>query len=273
VVPGVGRIHFDWKRPYFGDGGRDHTVWRSDNNLNQKGVFYLYQAHREPRPGLICSNWITSAELDLEGPLATEWQDFRCAIINNGVQLLMRSDELKWTGDNSSGRISVKNVYEAIENKKQNYVIGGWRKFLWSWDCPLKLKLFTWLVAENKILTWENLQHRGFMGPSYCILCKKNKETMFHLFVECPFTCAVWERVKKSINNLGAWTGNSISECFKNWKLQNSAYPTLPIFICWYIWIERNLAIFEDGSPSIHKVVFLSLLVMGDYKSPIKIRL
>jgi hypothetical protein len=50
-------------------------------------------------------------------------------------------------------KISVKNVYVAMEKKKWNFVIGGWRKSMWSWDCPLKIKLFTWLVAENKILT------------------------------------------------------------------------------------------------------------------------
>jgi hypothetical protein len=66
--------------------------------------------------------------------------------------LLLRPDELKWTGGDSSGRISVKNAYEAIEKKKHVFMIGGWRKSLWSWDCPLKLKLFTWLVVENKVL-------------------------------------------------------------------------------------------------------------------------
>jgi hypothetical protein len=92
------------------------------------------------------------------------------------------------------GTISVKNVYVATEKKKWNFVIGGWRKYLWSWDCPLKIKLFTWLIAENKILTWEILQHRGFIGPSYCHLCRKSKETTYHLFVECSFALAVWER-------------------------------------------------------------------------------
>jgi hypothetical protein len=120
--------------------------------------------------------------MELEDHLALEWKDFRCALINTGVQLLMRRDELKWIGGDSSKMITVKNVYEATEKRKRSYVIGGWRKSLWSWDCPLKINIFTSLVAENKILTWENLHHRGFIGSSYCILCNKNKETMYHLF-------------------------------------------------------------------------------------------
>jgi hypothetical protein len=195
VVPGMGESILIGKDCILGMG--DATILSGDliSSLNLKGVHYLYQANFEPRPRMICSNWITSDELDLEGQLASKWKNFRCALINTGVQLLMRPEKLKWMGGDSSGLISVKNVYEATEKKKQNFVIGGWRKSLWYWDCSLKLNLFTWLVAENKILTWENLQHRGFNGPSYCILCKKSKETMHHLFVECSFSHAVWERV------------------------------------------------------------------------------
>jgi hypothetical protein len=46
------------------------------STLNQKGVHYLYQAYCEPRRGMICSNWYTSDELELEGHLASEWKTF-----------------------------------------------------------------------------------------------------------------------------------------------------------------------------------------------------
>jgi hypothetical protein len=238
--------------------------------INLKGVFYLFQASSAPRPGLLCPNWLTSVDLELEGHLALEWTSFRCALIYNGVQLVTRPDELRWTGGDASGLITVKNIYEATEKRKRSYVIGGWWKSLWTWDFPLKLNLFIWLVAENKILTWENLQRRGFIGPSYCILCKQSKETVFHLFAECPFALVVWEKVFTSLNCSGAWSGNSISECFKNWISLNTSPPTLSAFICWFIWIDQNHAIFEDRLPSAHKVAFQSLLAVGDYSSPVK---
>jgi len=220
---------------------------------------------------MICSNWYTSDELELEGNLASERNTFHRALINIGVQMHVRPDELKWTSGNSSALISVKNVYEATKKKKRNFVIGGWRKSMWSCNCPLKIKLFTWLVVENKILTWENLQHRGFNGPSYCILCKKSKETTHHLFFECSFLIAVWERVKTSIKLSRAWVGNFITKCFKNWKAQIFLYPTLSAFICWYIWMKKNSAIFEDRIPSFQKVDFQSLSAMGDYNSKLKV--
>jgi hypothetical protein len=70
-----------------------------------------------PRPGSLGDYWVTSDDLDLQGTLAQEWQTYRRAIINNGIKLGPGPDVLKWTGD-SSGRITVKNVYEAVEGKK-----------------------------------------------------------------------------------------------------------------------------------------------------------
>jgi hypothetical protein len=63
---------------------------------------------------------------------------------------------------------------------------------MWKWNVPLKIKLFTWLLAENKILSWEILQRRGFSGPGICLLCKLNVETTQHLFLDCDFAVEVW---------------------------------------------------------------------------------
>jgi len=114
------------------------------------------------------------------------------------------------------------------------------------------------------------MQNKGFESPDYCLLCKKNLETIFYLFVECPFTCSVWERIKSNLKFSGAWTGKSMSEGFKNWRLLFSSYLTLLTYIYWNIWIEQNLVIFENWLPFVQKVVLLSLLLMVDYKIPIK---
>jgi hypothetical protein len=62
------------------------------------------------------------------------------------------------------------------------------------------------------------------------------------------------------------WTGSSVKECFENWAIQNQNFPSLPAFICWFIWLERNMAIFESRSPSIEKIYFLSLGVVSSYR-------
>jgi hypothetical protein len=110
--------------------------------------------------------------------------------------LLDRPDVLKWTDGDYSGQLTAKNVCNALETKQWINMIGGWRKKLWVWDCPQKLKLFVWLIAENKILTWGNLQHRGIIWPVLCHLCKSNWESINHVFVNFSFTISIWDKIK-----------------------------------------------------------------------------
>jgi hypothetical protein len=68
--------------------------------------------------------------------MVDEWDSYRRHLIDSGIKLVDRPDELIWIGGDNSGQISVKNVYEALSNKIWNYKIGGWRRMLWTWDCP-----------------------------------------------------------------------------------------------------------------------------------------
>jgi hypothetical protein len=165
-------------------------------------------------------------------------------------------------------------VYNAVATKLWKFKTGGWRKKLWKWDCPLKIKLFAWLVVENKILTWKNLQKRGWVGPGICHLCKGKRESgkhlFVHLFVNFPFTISVWNKVKLSLKYTNGWYGQTMNECFENWAKQNFDYPTLPAFICWFIWLERNKTIFEVGTPSIQKIVFQAIEAVSIYRKKVK---
>jgi hypothetical protein len=76
----------------------------------------------------------------------------------------------------------------------------------------------------------------------------------------------VWERVKNDLNLSDGWSGQLVNEFFENWVKQNFAFPTLPAFICWFIWLDRNKTIFESGTPSIQKIVFLSLGAVGNHR-------
>jgi hypothetical protein len=117
----------------------------------EKGYTFLFQAQKNPQVGRIILNWYTSEDLDLTGHLQAEWNLYRCELINNGVLLQSKSDSLKWSGGNKSGMITVKNIYMATENLKWIYKSGGWQMALWGWNVPLKVKLFIWLLAENKL--------------------------------------------------------------------------------------------------------------------------
>lgn len=44
------------------------------------------------------------------------------------------------------------------------------------------MNAFLWLISREVILTWNNLQKRGWIGPWICTLCSKAEENIDHIF-------------------------------------------------------------------------------------------
>jgi hypothetical protein len=180
--------------------------------------------------------------------LAKEWDLYCRGLAEAGIMLLERPDELNWIGGDKSGIISVKNIYGALASKIWSQKSLGWRRTMWKWDLTLKIKLFTWLALENKILTWDNLQGRGWEGPNICYLCLKEPESINHLLVNCPFTQKVWQRIIGGLKMRTIWGGPSLNDCFDSWIKKEPTYQILPCFICWNIWLERNKLSLKMGA-------------------------
>jgi hypothetical protein len=75
------------------------------------------------------------------------------------------------------------------------------------------------MVAENRILTWEVLQKKGWQGPGICPLCRNNNEDIDHLFVHCSFTHTVWAITSFFLNVKKWWTGNTFNDCIASWVM------------------------------------------------------
>jgi hypothetical protein len=142
-----------------------------------------------------------------------------------------------------SGRVSAKNVYNALAALSWNSSIPTWRQRLWKATCPLKYKLHTWLMLEQKLLFWDQLQRRGWEGPSRCALCAQDADSSLHVLVNCPFTKNLWTSTSAALKIQNHWTGTSIISCFKNW-IHNS---TLTI-CCHYTYV--GMSGFPEMPPS-----------------------
>jgi hypothetical protein len=96
------------------------------------------------------------------------------------------SDILRW-GYSPMGMFTVKEAYFLHENfhtqPKEHIWNIIWKSKLWP-----KISTFLWLMVQNRILTWDNLRKRGFIGPSICHLCQQQEETMEHIFNQCPLS-------------------------------------------------------------------------------------
>jgi hypothetical protein len=98
---------------------------------------------------------------------------------------------------------------------------------------------------EQRILTWDNLIKRGFLGPSICVLCKKSEETVLHLFGECSFINGIWQTITKELKLVNSWQGGQIEVSLQNWLRVKENWKEIPCFICWEVWKHRNLLFFK----------------------------
>jgi hypothetical protein len=100
-----------------------------------------------------------------------EWDIFWLALADSCAILQETKDRLMWIGGDLSGVPSVVFFYRSICTTKNLVKAEKWRMLLWKWNIQLKIKLFLWLAMEWKILTWDLLQRRGWVGPRKCPLC------------------------------------------------------------------------------------------------------
>jgi hypothetical protein len=170
--------------------------------------------------------------------LEEEWDEFYQELSRIGIYLHNIEDQLLWAGGDSSGLISVRDIYSAVSNTVNNTTTTSWCKHLWILKIPLKVKLFIWLADNNRISTWDNLQKKGWNGPSQ--LCFKEEESMIHIIIQCQFARQVWNKIAHEYHFTYAWTGISISDCFAHWTSSERSFKFLPPLVIWYIWMERT---------------------------------
>ena len=106
-----------------------------------------------------------------------------------------------------------KMFYRALANKCWTITFDRWRHKIWRGDCSLKIKLFAWLMFENKLLMWSNLQSRRWVGPGRCILCKSHTESVAHVFINYTFFRSVWQLISPALLPGSIWAGPNVPSC------------------------------------------------------------
>lgn len=100
-----------------------------------------------------------------------------------------------WGNHLFDGGIAAFEAYEHITSCTQSLPYVDLSAHLWTWEAPLKILCFSWLILHNLILTWDTLLKNGFVGPGRCSLCKSYWEDFLHLFILCPFTLDIGKKV------------------------------------------------------------------------------
>jgi len=116
-----------------------------------------------------------------------EWDRYVISLNIMGITLTSRADLFLWYYNKVDGVVTSKLVYDYLSAMKNVNLSKWWGHSIWSWNVPLKIKCFIWLVLHNRILTWDNLRRRDWKGSGICSLCRTNMESIPHLFIQCSF--------------------------------------------------------------------------------------
>ncbi len=173
--------------------------------------------------------------------------------LNNLVRslnLTASMDTIFWRwnfkGNFSTGSAYLFLVHDGVDDRRIRH--------LWNIKIPLRIKIFLWLVARNRLPTADFLANRGWIGPSICPLCRRDVEYLDHLLFRCSYSREVWSSLffghQRTCRKLLGETGDLATR----WRRikgtqEGSALVDINLWIaatCWELWKERNNRIFEN---------------------------
>jgi len=192
-----------------------------------------------------------------EAPPTQQWDNFTKELKTRKLREAAGPDILRW-GYTTKGQYTIKEGYY-IQSQQINQIAQPLWKNIWAQKHWPKVQYFLWLLSHRRILTWENLQKRGMIGPSYCVFCQTDNETTEHLLNNCPLVQPIWRNLELLFRQTDK-NNDSIVDTINNWRkgryqcqVINRAWTLSLGFILWNIWKERNQRTFQDiAQPLLH---------------------
>jgi hypothetical protein len=155
------------------------------------------------------------------------------------VNLNDEIDALYWCYE-KSGTFSSHSCYAIINFRG---VTPMYIPAIWNIRVPPKVKIFLWLLADNKLAIIDNLNKRGMHKPVQCCFCAEN-EAISHLFFECVVAKAVWSMVCEFLNIV---VGDSYISVASKWLSREKHYSVniITIAVLRGLWLTRNDMVFQ----------------------------
>ena len=109
--------------------------------------------------------WYTADDINIAIDWKVLWEEFTSNLEGARIRINSCSDRLVWDYNHVDGSITANLIYDSIVYASSPPIGCPLLALVWSGIMPLKISCFIWLTLENKILTWNNLQKRGWIGP------------------------------------------------------------------------------------------------------------
>jgi zinc-binding in reverse transcriptase len=182
----------------------------------------------------------------LSGVLLLEFNSL-CTMVGK-ISLSLDRDKLRWWLS-ESGKFTISEVYSWFTFRG---VTDSSADIWWTLPIPLIVKVFMWLVTQNKILTKHNLMKRGWVGSTLCTMCDET-ETVSHLFLMCNFAEQIWFWMGKCQHYYIYWNNFSNVMAFAATLSGNMQKYFLVVLssVCWSLWKHHNFMVFEKVAASL----------------------
>ncbi|KAK1308913.1 hypothetical protein QJS10_CPA09g00413 [Acorus calamus] len=124
---------------------------------------------------------------------------------------------------------------------------------IWQAKIPLKVKCFVWFLLQNRLVT---KVFRARWRPSEatdCPLCRREAETIEHLFCQCPVASKLWAKLVGALGRpLRFRSMEELWEEARRMRKKNDRSKIYKVWLSlipadtWAIWTMRNDVIFKD---------------------------
>lgn len=132
-------------------------------------------------------------------------------------------DQLYWIWS-TSACYSAKSLYDVM-------MAGGKTisefKQTWNFKIPPTVRIFAYLLFQGKILTHDVMERRGFNCDMGCITCDNcSMETAMHLFFQCRFAIALWNRMAALLGHRIMWPDHTVRLTYlTSWRRRMTNIP------------------------------------------------
>ncbi|KAJ8420951.1 hypothetical protein Cgig2_010780 [Carnegiea gigantea] len=156
-------------------------------------------------------------------------------------------DDLGWM-ETPSGKLSVKSALALLRNERNMIYNPMWR-WVWHFKVPQRIKLFTWILPHDKLLTNTTRARRHLTTDPSCRECGASLEDSEHILRFCLKARDVWASLKAigldfvfDELNFMEWLIHNIRGSYADRDWSTKFLMTL-----WYLWKWRCLTCLNDS--------------------------
>ncbi|KAJ9553884.1 LOW QUALITY PROTEIN: hypothetical protein OSB04_017929 [Centaurea solstitialis] len=166
-------------------------------------------------------------------------------VLKDGV-----SDKVLWK--NSEGSLVDCVVNNVWKDMYFDQPAASWSKLIWFSQGIPRHVFFLWLAAKERLRTFDRLAEWNISVDRSCLLCIGGVESHSHLFIECPYSKALWRYLEGvlGIYNLIMGMGGTINSwadlilVLSNFKYGRSIWSVVHRLVfaagVYFLWQETN---------------------------------